>query len=189
MSLSQLDLINAALIKLGAFKITALNDGSTECDIAATLYPPVRDALLSFYPWGFAVRQVSLMVPTTPPIADYTYAYALPNDHIRTLSVGTVTSGAGAHYRLFNNRIETDEASIILTYVARVAEAAQPAYFDLVLMAKLAAEMCVPLTENAARAEALYRLAEQELARARSIDAQQDTPQRLSRYTLIEARG
>jgi hypothetical protein len=189
MSLSQLELINAALIKIGGFKITALNDGSAEADIAATLYGPVRDALLSFYPWTFATTQTTLTTPTTPPTADYAYAFALPVDHVRTLSVGEAGAGSGLTYRLMNNRIETDAAALVLTYVRRVVEAAQPAYFDLVLIAKLAAEMAVPLTENATRAEAMYRLAEQELARARSIDAQQDTPSRLGRYSLIDVRG
>lgn len=189
MPLTQLETINTALIKLGGFKITALNDGSAEADIAAALYPPVRDALLSYYPWGFAVAQVILNTPSTPPVADYTYAFALPNDHLRTLSIGTGGHGGGGSYRLAGNRIETNLPEITLTYIQRVSETAQTPSFDLVLIAKLAAEMCVPLTENASRAEILYRLSEQELARARSIDAQQDTPQRLNRFSLIDARG
>lgn len=189
MALTQIELINTALIKLGAYKITALNDGSAEADMAATLYAPVRDCVLSLYPWSFATVQTVLSTPAVAPIADYTYSFTLPVDHLRTISVGANGSGAGVHYRLNNGRIETDEPSIILTYIKRVAEDVQPPYFDTVLIARLAAELCIPLTENSGRAEALYRLAEAELARARSIDAQQDTPSAITRYALIDARG
>ena len=42
--------------------------------------------------------------------------------------------------------------------------------------------------EGTSRAEIMFRMAETEFARARQIDAQQDTPGRLERFTLIEAR-
>lgn len=190
MSLSQLELINAALVKLGAFKITALDDDTTEAEIATTLYDPVRHALLSAYPWNFATMQITLDTPSiTPPITDFDYAFGVPSDTLRVLSVGVDPSGQGVSYRFINNRIETDEPEINLTYIKAVAETAQPPFFDLVLINRLAAELCVPLTENTGRAEGLYRLAEQEFVRARGVDAQQDSPNAIMRYTLVDARG
>lgn len=189
MSLSQFELINAALVKLGAFKITSLADASTESEIAGTLYGPVRDAVLSAYPWGFAVKQVALTAPTGTPVADYSYAFTVPTDTLRVLSIGISQMGAGLPYRFVNNQIEVNTDQIILTYVARVAESAQPAYFDLVLINRLAAELCIPITENTARAEGLYRLSDLELARAKNIDAQQDTPVAMADYSLIKVRG
>lgn len=190
MSLSQIALINTALIKLGAYKITTLTDGTTESDIANALYSPVRDALLSLYPWSFATRQIVLSTPSiTPPIADYTYAFNLPADHLRTLSIGSDGAGQGGIYRQTNGRIETEYPSIILTYIARVAETVQPPFFDLVLINRLAAEFCIPLTENTTRADSFYKISEQELIRARTTDAMQDTPQQMTRFNLIDARG
>lgn len=189
MSMTQIDLINAALIKLGAAKITSLNDGSTEADIASTLYTPVRDGMLALYPWGFATAQVVLATPTTPPTADYTYAFSLPADHVRTLSVGDGTVSHGASFRVQGTTIETDLPQITLSYIRRGSESTQPPHFNLAFIARLAAEFCLPLTENTSRAETLYRLAERELVAARSLDAQQDTPARLSRFNLIETRG
>lgn len=190
MSLSQLTLINTALIKLGAYKITSLTDGSTESDIANTLYTPIRNALLSIYPWSFATQQIVLSTPSlAPPVADYTYAFDLPTDHLRTLSIGSNGTGQGGIYRQTTGHLETDQPSIILTYIARISEMVQPPFFDLVLINRLAAEFCIPLTENTARAESLYKLSEQELARARITDAMQDTPSKITRFNLISARG
>ena len=56
-------------------------------------------------------------------------------------------------------------------------------------MARLAAEFCLPLTESATRATALYQLADQEFRRARLIDGQQDTRSGFERFSLIEARN
>jgi hypothetical protein len=55
-------------------------------------------------------------------------------------------------------------------------------------VARLAAEFCLPLTENTSRADLLNRTAEQELMRAKRVDAQQDTPNALQDFSLINAR-
>lgn len=189
MALSELQLINAALAKLGAAPITSLSDGSATAEMTNALYPLVRDAFLAAYPWGFLVTQVVLNTPVTPPIADYDYAFNLPGDHLRTLSVGAMNVGAGVAYRIQNNRIETNESAIILTYLRRVTPGGYPPHIDAALAARLAAELCLPITENPTRAEVLIKISEQEFARARSIDAQQDTPAALKNFPLIDARG
>lgn len=190
MAASDLVLVNAALSKLGASPIASLTGGDAVSALAAALYAPVRDGLLSTYPWTFATKQVSLGTPSSPaPVADYSYAFDLPIDHLRTLAVGAGGAGNGVPFRQVSGQIQTALPSIVLTYVARVAETEFPAYFDLLLMARLAAELCVPVTENASRAEGLYRLAELEFSRARSVDAQQDTPARIARFPLVDVRG
>jgi hypothetical protein len=55
-------------------------------------------------------------------------------------------------------------------------------------MTRLAAEFCLPLTENVSRSEALAKLADNELTRARQSDAQQDSPNRIESFTLIDVR-
>jgi hypothetical protein len=57
-----------------------------------------------------------------------------------------------------------------------------PAYFRAALVARLAAEFCVPLTENGERAQRLGRRAKEELKVAKLVDSQQDKqpiPERL----------
>ena len=78
---------------------------------------------------------------------------------------------------------------MVLTYVGRPAEEDFPAFFDQALIARLAAEFCIPLTENSSRAELLSRLAETEFRRPRLIDAQQDSQPGFEDFTLIDARA
>jgi hypothetical protein len=76
----------------------------------------------------------------------------------------------------------------VLAYQRRVGEAMFPAFFIQVLVARLAAELCIPLTEGTSRAAELVDLAELDLRRARLADSQQATPRAIEDFTLIEAR-
>ena len=53
---------------------------------------------------------------------------------------------------------------------------------------QLAAEFTIPVTENTSRAETMLKLAERAYERARQIDAQQDTPNKIENFTLIDVR-
>lgn len=50
MALSAIALSSRALLKLGAAGIASFEEGTAESELAANLYPPVRDALLSAHP-------------------------------------------------------------------------------------------------------------------------------------------
>jgi len=189
MALNDVALCSRALIRLGAAPITSFTDGTAESEIAGALYTLVRDALLCAYPWSFAYAQTPLSKLVTPPAADYQNAFGLPVNCLRVLSAGQSGQGRGVHYRLAQKTIQTNAENILLSYIFRPVEADCPAYFDLALMARLSAEFCIPITENTGRYRLLLDIAQQEYARARQIDAQQDSPARLEHFTLIDSRG
>lgn len=188
MALDDISLCARALTRIGVHPITSFADGTTESEIAGLLYAPLRDAVLSSFPWNFATRQVVLTQLATPPNADYQYAYQLPNDFLRAISAGIGGRGRGINYRISRNELHTDASDVLLTYIFRPDETSFPPYFDALLMTRLAAEFCLPLTENISRAEALSKQAENEFTRCRQIDSQQDSPSRLEHFTLIDAR-
>ncbi|MCQ4159770.1 hypothetical protein NON00_07495 [Roseomonas sp. GC11] len=189
MALSALVLCSRALLKIGAQPVASLDEGTAEAEVAANLYPAVRDALLSAHPWSFATGQMVLPRLTAVPYADYAYAYQLPADFLRVLSAGGQGRGSGILYRLNENRLHTDAPSVTLTYLFRPSESAFPAFFASALVARLAAEFCVPLTESTSRADMLHRLAESEMRHARLVDSQQGTARAIEEFPLISARG
>lgn len=189
MALTDIGLCARALVRLGAAPITSFDDGTAESEVAGILYTTSRDALLSSYPWTFAMGQVDLTTLVTTPVADYQFAYQLPNDYLRAISCGSGGHGRGVPYRITRDALHTDFEDITLTYIFRPDESEFPPYFDQALIMRLAAEFCIPITENTSRAEAMFRLAEQEFARARQVDAQQDTPNRIEDFTLVDVRG
>ena len=188
MALSDTGLCSRALARIGAHPLISFADGTAEAEIAALLFGPARDALLSAYGWSFATGQVALNRLTDAPLADYAYAYQLPADFLRALSAGAPGRGRGLNFRMARGALHTNAEAVVLTYIFRPEEEEFPPYFDAALIARLAAEFCIPVTEGTSRAEALFTLAEQEFARARQIDAQQDSPQKIEDFSLIDAR-
>lgn len=188
MSMTELELCNAALAKLGANPITALGDGSTEGELASQLYPITIDAVLISFPWSFSLAQQQLSAAPVPPVADFTNAFSLPADVLRTISAGAPGSGRGLFFRIFGAELHTDADRVVLTYQRRIAATDFPAYFLPTVINRLSADLCLPLTESASRAEILSRLAAAELQHARLIDSQQASPRAVEDFTLIAAR-
>lgn len=188
MALTAIGLCARALLKIGAAPISGFSDGTAEAAVAAGLFGPVRDGLLSAQAWSFATRQTPLARLAAVPAADFAAAFQLPGDFLRALSAGTGGRGRGLTCRIQGNCLLADAEAVTLTYIARPAEEDFPPFFDQALIARLAAEFCLPLTENTARAEALWRLADAEFRRARLVDAQQDSQPGFEDFTLVEGR-
>ena len=189
MSTSSIELCSSAFVKLGARPIGTFEDGTAEARIAASLYPLVRDALLCAHPWSFATAQATLPRLATEPLADFDHAYLLPLDFLKALSAGQGQRGRGLVYQIINRQLHSNADEVVLSYIFRASEGDFPPYFRAALVTRLAAEFCIPVTENTARAERFTRLAEDELRLAKLVDSQQDTPPRVEDFTLIEVRG
>lgn len=189
MPLTDIALCARALIRIGPAPVASFADGTAEAEAAAALYPVVRDALLSAHPWSFACAQATLARLDDAPAADFAHVHALPADFLRAVSAGRPGGGRGLVYRIAGDRLESDAAQVVLSYVRRPDEAGFPPFFAMALIARLSAEFCIPLTESTARAETLFRLAEAEFRRARLIDAQQDAQPGFEDFALVEARG
>lgn len=189
MALSAIALCSRALLKIGASTIASFDEGTAEAEVAANLYPSIRDALLSSHPWNFATGQIALARLSASPVADYDFAFQLPGDFLRALSAGVTGRGRGLDYRIAESRLHCDSEQVVLTYVFRPAEMDFPPFFDAALIARLAAEFCAPITESTSRAELLFKLAEDEYRRAKLIDGQQDTPKSIESFPLVDVRS
>lgn len=188
MALTDIALCSRALLKLGSNGVASFDEGTVETEVAANLYPSVRDSLLSAHPWSFATGQASLPRLSASPLADHAHAFQLPVDFLRALSAGVGERGRGLRYRIAEKRLHTDSGAVVLTYIFRSRESEFPPFFDTALIARLAAEFCIPITDSASRADVLMKLAENEFRRAKTIDSQQDTPIHIDDFALVEAR-
>jgi hypothetical protein len=188
MALSSIELCSSALIKLGADGIGSFEDASAEARVAARLYPIARDALLCAHPWSFATAHSKLARLAVEPITDFAYAYQLPIDFLKALSAGDEVRGRGLVYQIVNRQLHSSAEAVVLRYLSRPSEGDFPAFFVSALVARLAAEFCLPLTENSSRTERLARLADDELRLARLVDSQQDTPSKVEDFSLVKVR-
>ncbi|MFV0627160.1 MAG: hypothetical protein ACK5N8_07415 [Alphaproteobacteria bacterium] len=188
MNYTDISICSQALLKIGVDGIVSFEDGTAEADISNNLYSLIRDGLLSSYPWSFATAQKRLPKLLEAPLVDYANAYLLPNDYLRMISAGAGNRGLGLEYRIQGNKLHTNSDEVIITYIYRPKEENFPAFFCEALTTKLAAEFCLPLTEDNAKTNLLNKKAEDEVKTARLIDAQQATPKKFEDFTLVEVR-
>jgi len=85
---SPVSICSNALLMLGDSPIASFDDASDRARQAANLFPTARDYVLRLHPWNCAVKRVLLSPEATPPAFEWAAAFTLPDDHLRTLSVG-----------------------------------------------------------------------------------------------------
>lgn len=186
---TNIDICSKALIKIGATSISSFDEPTAEAEVAQNLYDISKTSLISSYPWNFAIKQTKLNRLNQTPVSDYQFSYMLPNDCLRIISAGSTYKSKGLEYRIFNNQLQSNYQDIVITYIADIIAEQLPVFFTEVLIAKLAAQFCLPLTESTSRAEFLTKRFEEELKKAKLLDSQQSTPKAFEDFSLLEARS
>lgn len=105
---SPLDICNLALDDLKQRPIKSIDTPVSDTEyICARNYDNTRREALFAHPWKFAIKRIQLTPnPNTVPLFGYAYAYDLPNDYIRMISVGDDYYGNLTHEReIENNQI------------------------------------------------------------------------------------
>lgn len=176
-----------ALVKVGARTISSLDDGTEEAEVSAAIYGPTRDALLSSYPWVFATKLAGLARLVTAPDADWQSAYQLPVDVLVLRSVGRSGHSDNIPFEVRQTQLLTDSDEALVQYTFRPAEAATPPYFDDALVARLAAELVIPLTDSTTRFDMLFRVAEAKQRAAQRADREQVVRQP-GNFSLVSVR-
>jgi hypothetical protein len=189
MPLTDVDICSVALVKIGANEIVTFDDETFEADVARRLYEVTVRGLVASHPWHFSMAEAELEPVEESPLAGFSTVFALPTDLLRIISAGSSSWARGLDYRLAADRLHADSNRVVLRYQHRPDTAAFPPFFTQALIARLAAEFCLPLTESTSRADALYKLAAAEHKVARLIDSQQAVPGAVEDFTLIAARG
>lgn len=96
MTVTAVDLINAALRRAGGNRdISAIDDTTPGGAIAGDVYTGQRDLALRAHPWNFSIVRARLGRLTITPRFEYSYAYGLPSDWMRTVSVHDNEAGMG----------------------------------------------------------------------------------------------
>lgn len=175
-----------ALLLVGAQPIASLTEGTEKSRLCANLYQPTVDAILRAHTWNCCVKRVILAPNATAPTFDYTAAFNLPSDWLRTLQVGEY--GNEIPFVTEGRKILANTTSLPLRYVARVGEDQwDSSLIDLVTLAMCAA-IAYPVTKSAALAQTKRDdfLLAKKLAKA--IDGQDDPPETLGDFPSYNSR-
>lgn len=81
------DVVNAALIKLGEKTIVSIDDDRKAARIAKATFDEHRDYVVQDHTWNFAVTRIERAAGATDPAFGYEYAYPLDPDELRVIEL------------------------------------------------------------------------------------------------------
>jgi hypothetical protein len=208
---SEVDICNMALGLLGTGPITSFSDPSTEAQLCELWYPYLVSAVLEQRTWTFATKRVQL-IQTTPPFpqpAMWSSCFAVPIDYINIIQCYLPnTSPSGAYYvqeqidglyqqiswEMLENFIFTNTGSSAglgtwCKYVANVVDPSQysPGFVQA-LSARIAADLCIPITNNRDLHQDMVKLYAEKLMDASGKEGSQGTTQKIQGRTLRNTR-
>lgn len=192
---SETSICNQALAWLGGPQITSLDEDSRFAAWMKINYPFIRDAVLEEGLWSFAsVRAKSIVADMDE--WETMYVHPKPDDWIAVKRVyENVESNDPAHYLpsegwvLEQGNVLSSCSVIYLYGIQRITDTgAFTPMFVQALAARLAADACIPLTENRLLQRELWILYQQKLRLALSMDGQQAKNERVRARRLQRIR-
>ena len=194
MALSQTEIVNLALTRLGQDRVISINDDVEAARVMRSLWDFTRDAVLASYPWKFANKRTSLPALAAAPDYGWARQFTVPEECMRLVQVGddyVFYTGLLETFQLEGGVIMTDEAAPLrLRYVERVTNVGLwPVLFGRVVALQLAIDACEKLTTSSAKQGALNEAYALAVAQARKQSAIERPPQRVDHSDWLNARG
>lgn len=190
------DLVNVALRRIGGARINSLeNTTSKDAVVARDIYDEARKDCLNLHTWNFAIKRALLTVSSTTPTFGFDYAYPLPEDFIRMVSVHPFNDDdASVAYRLEfqdgdDRVLLTDTNTPYIRYVFDLQDVnVMSAAFRDVLAFRLAREFAAALGKTAALADLSDKAFRRKIAQAKSIDGVEDFSEKMADGSWITER-
>lgn len=187
--MTDIEICNVALGALGTAGVSSFDDDSDQARACKTFYTTVRDAVLEDVIWSFAKKQYRLTPDATAPTFGWLYSFEIPSEVAR---VHRVDDGAGDYrmsWEIIGRFICADEPVIYVTAVKKEDDSSlYSSAFCLALAARLASELCIPLTQNRTLQADLWQLYQQKIKDAAGSDGSQGKSERVRSDRLSRVR-
>lgn len=186
---SDVQICSNALLLLGDETIASFEEETKRATLCANLWPTVRDAVLRSHPWNCAMVRVALAPDSDTPAFDWAYQFSLPGDCLRVWTVGR-EDDYPIEWQVEGTKLMCDDAVAYVRYIKRLDDAA---YYDSLLIAGMTSAMAkalaYPVTKSMSTVEAMAKLHEMDMRRARTVDGQEGTGENSPDSRLIGVRG
>ena len=177
---SAVDISARALTLIGANPISSFSETSTEAQIANNMYEDVAQASLCQTRWRFSTNQAVLNQLSDVPTGGFDVAHQLPVD---TLMVHAITvSDLLIQYSIYGDKVFSNSSTsdeLVADFTFRANETSWPSYFTLAVEYQLAAIFATSIARDDGLANAMEQKAERLMAKARTLDSQQQTTRKL----------
>lgn len=164
---TEVEIANSALTKVGADVISSLNQNVRQAKILKRIFYLVRDDVLRAHPWNFAIKRATIYPNGSTPGFGYDYEYDLPNDCLRVLD----TDPEYAKFVIEGRKLLTNYEEIGIRYIYRNEDPSSwDACFAEAFAWRLARELSYALAQSSALTELCTKGYQAALSEARSID-------------------
>jgi len=189
-SLSETSIVNLALTKLDAARITSIDDESETARKASDIYAKLRDAVLRAHPWNFACDRVKLALLADTPAFEYSYQFQLPTNCLRVIGAYNSDGGVIEDYKIEGKKLLCNYDDVFIKYIKRITDANQyDANFIDAFATRLAADLAYPITHLTTLGKTMLDAYSGLLAIAKSIDGQESSSTELQgEDEFLEAR-
>tara|TARA_R110000824_G_scaffold3170_2_gene14798 strand:- start:501 stop:1106 length:606 start_codon:yes stop_codon:yes gene_type:complete len=170
MTTSVVQIVNNALVKVGANAILSLTEDSEAARAANLIYEQIRDAVLRDHVWNFAKKRIELAQDSDTPAFEFAFQYTLPSECLRVLRMEDLDM----IYKIENGKLLTDENPAKILFIYRVEDVNLfDSMFVEALSARLSAELAVTLAESNSLYQNMMEMYQRKILDARSMDAQE----------------
>ena len=186
---SAIDIVSRALVLIGAEPITSFTENTTEALVANNMYEDAVRTSLSTARWRFATQQATLAQLASDPTGRFNAAHQLPAD-LLVLHAITVNDNL-LNYTVYGDKVfsdATDTDVVIADYTFRQTETNFPSCFTLAVEYSLASIFATAIARSTTLTQLMTAKAEQMMAKARNLDAQQQTTRKLVTSRFITDR-
>jgi len=186
---SAIDIASRALVLIGAEPITSFDSSSTEALVATNMYEDTVRAMLSTARWRFATEQSVLNQLSDVPTGRFDIAHQLPSNLL--VLHGVTINDRLIEFTVYGDKVFSDSTSsdtLVADFTFRADEVDFPSYFSLALQYSLASIFATSIARDDRLMQLMETKANQLMAKARNIDAQQQTTRKLSTSRFISNR-
>jgi hypothetical protein len=186
---SAIDIASRALVLIGAEPITSFDSSSTEALVASNMYEDTVRAMLSTARWRFATEQSILNQLSDVPTGRFDIAHQLPSNLL--VLHGVTINDRLIEFTVYGDKVFSDSTTadtLVADFTFRAEEVNFPSYFSLALQYSLASIFATSIARDDRLMQLMETKANQLMAKARNIDAQQQTTRKLSTSRFITNR-
>ena len=186
---SAIDIASRALVLIGAEPITSFDSSSTEALVATNMYEDTVRAMLSTARWRFATEQSVLNQLSDVPTGRFDIAHQLPSNLL--VLHGITINDNLIEFTVYGDKVFSDTTSsdtLVADFTFRADEVDFPSYFSLALQYSLASIFATSIARDDRLMQLMETKANLLMAKARNIDAQQQTTRKLVTSRFISNR-
>jgi hypothetical protein len=195
MAKSKTEICNLAVGWLGGNRLTSVDDDQTkEAELCRDNYDLSRKAVLEEREWTFAIKRASVTPLTEVPLFGYNYKFLLPSDLLDMINAydprhSGLRNPPGIPHVIEGDEMYADLETVNIKFIFDLRDTNKfSGLFDQALAAHIAANISIPLTENAKQFERMMALYEINLEKAITSDSLQGSNERIETSQLEKAR-